>query len=110
MASTAVCSEVVVLLLLIHCFLFFPIFGPCFVVPYLVSFLIVLQSSRWGRANFVFLVSCGCYVLFLFLTVPWVGLQCVIVAFPAHTHLMFKAQFRLPFLGLCDSNESLSSM
>ena len=21
--------------------------------------------------------------------VPWVGLQCVIVAFPAHTHLLF---------------------
>ena len=25
-------------------------------------------------------------VLFLFLIVPWVGLQCVIVAFPGHTH------------------------
>ena len=24
-------------------------------------------------------------VLWLFLTVPWVGLQCVIVAFPDHT-------------------------
>ena len=24
-----------------------------------------------------------------FLTVPWVGLQCVIVAFPGHTHLLF---------------------
>ena len=23
----------------------------------------------------------------LFLTVPWVGLQCVIVVFPGHTHL-----------------------
>ena len=28
-------------------------------------------------------------VLWLFLTVPWVGLQCVIVAFPDHTHLLF---------------------
>ena len=27
----------------------------------------------------------------LFLTVPWVGLQCVIVAFPVHTHLLFKS-------------------
>ena len=26
-------------------------------------------------------------VLWLFLTVPWVGLQCVIVVFPDHTHL-----------------------
>ena len=26
-------------------------------------------------------------VLWLFLTVPWVGLQCVIVVFPDHNHL-----------------------
>ena len=28
-------------------------------------------------------------VLCLFLTVKWVGLQCVIVVFPDHTHLLF---------------------
>ena len=28
-------------------------------------------------------------VLWLFLTVPWVGLQCVIVVIPDHTHLLF---------------------
>ena len=27
----------------------------------------------------------------LFLTVPYVGLLCVIVVFPDHTHLLFKA-------------------
>ena len=27
-------------------------------------------------------------VLWLFLTMPWVGLQCVIVVFPDHTHLL----------------------
>ena len=27
-------------------------------------------------------------VQWLFLTVPWVGLQCVIVVFPDHTHLL----------------------
>ena len=27
-------------------------------------------------------------VLWLFLMVPWVGLQCVIVVFPDHTHLL----------------------
>ena len=27
--------------------------------------------------------------LWLFLTVPWVGLQYVIVVFPDHTHLLF---------------------
>ena len=29
-------------------------------------------------------------VLWLFLPVPWVGLKCVIVAFPDHTHLIFN--------------------
>ena len=28
-------------------------------------------------------------VLFLFLMAPWVGLQCLIVAFPCHTHLLY---------------------
>ena len=28
-------------------------------------------------------------VVWLFLTVPWVGLQCVIGVFPNHTHLLF---------------------
>ena len=27
-------------------------------------------------------------ILCLFLTMPWVGLQCVIVAFPGHTHFL----------------------
>ena len=31
-------------------------------------------------------------VLLLFLTVPLVGLQCVIVVFPDHTHVLFKYQ------------------
>ena len=31
-----------------YCLCFIIVFGPCSVVPYLVSFL-VLQSSRWGR-------------------------------------------------------------
>ena len=29
-------------------------------------------------------------VLSLFLTVPYVGLQCVIVVFPIHTYLLLK--------------------
>ena len=28
-------------------------------------------------------------VLWLFLAVPWVGLQCGIVVFPDHTHLLY---------------------
>ena len=41
------------------------------------------------------LLSCKClvavYVLWFFLTVPCVGLQCVIVVFPDHTHLHFDS-------------------
>ena len=32
-------------------------------------------------------------VRWLFLAVPWVGLQCVIVVFPDHTHLLFFSIF-----------------
>ena len=30
-------------------------------------------------------------VMWLFLTVWWIGLQCVSVAFPGHTHFLSKA-------------------
>ena len=40
-------------------------------------------------------------VLWLFLAVPWVGLQCVIVAFPDHTHFLIRQLLQeLPDLGL----------
>ena len=43
-------------------------------------------------------LSSGCLVtvsvLWLFLTVPWVGMQCVIVVFPDHTHLLFLQSSR----------------
>ena len=29
------------------------------------------------------------YAVWLFLTMPWIDLQCVIVVFPDHTHLLF---------------------
>ena len=56
-ASAAVCSKAVVLLLLIHCCShclcgFFFSFGPFGVVQYLVSFL-VLQSSHWERKSWL---------------------------------------------------------
>ena len=54
----------------------------------LSSFTIVLKRKRGLVALLLF--SYGCPdtvdVLWLFLTVPWVGLQCVIVVFPDHTH------------------------
>ena len=38
-------------------------------------------------------------VLWLFLTLPWVGLQCVIVVFLDHTHLLLECSifFYVPF-------------
>ena len=56
--------------------------GPCIALQYVVLFQ-VLQSFPWGRHSW--LLNC-CYVfvivLCIFLTVQWVGLQFVIVAFP----------------------------
>ena len=55
--------KAVVLLLLIHCLLFLPLFrgrfmfGLCFVMHYLVSYL-VLQSSRWGREGWLLYFNC----------------------------------------------------
>ena len=113
MAFSAVSSKAVVLLLFIYC-LFYSrclwgiVFGACFVMQYVVSFL-VLQPSRWGRESWLlkfyrlldvmwlfFLSprnmmrrgSRSVIALCLFLKVPWVGLQCVIVAFPGHAHLL----------------------
>ena len=57
----------------------------------LSSFAIVLKRKR--ELDALLLLSYGClvtvYVLWLFITVPWVGLQFAIVVFPDHTHLLF---------------------
>ena len=74
----------------------FFVFGPCFVVQYLVSFL-VLQSSHWGRERWLLKNCFKCHVtvsaLCLFLTVQCVGLQCVIVVFPSHNPFTFFMRF-----------------
>ena len=55
------------------------------------SFAIILKRKR--KLVALLLLSYRCVVtinvLRLFLTVPWAGLQCVIVVFPDHTHLLF---------------------
>ena len=55
------------------------------------SFAIVLKRKRELVAllllSYRFIVTIS--VLWIFLTVPCVGLQCVIVVFPDHTHLLF---------------------
>ena len=54
------------------------------------GFAIILKRKR--KLIALLLLSCGCVValsvLWLFITVAWVGLWCVIVVFPDHTHLL----------------------
>ena len=65
----------------------------------LSSFAIILRRKRELVA--LLLLSFGCLVivniLLLFLTVPWVGLQFVIVVFPEHTHLIFERHRNVHF-------------
>ena len=57
----------------------------------LSTFAIHIEQEERERVA-LFLLSFGCLVsvnvLWLFLTVPWNGLQFVIVVFPVHTHLL----------------------
>ena len=61
------------------------------------SFAIILKRKR--KLDALLLLSYKCIVtinvMLLFLTVPWVGLQCVILVIPDHTHLLFS--FMQPF-------------
>ena len=65
-----------------------------FGMHYIVSFLVFNHLEEEERELVaLLLLSYEClvtvYVLWFFLTVPWVGLQCVIVVFPDHTTLLF---------------------
>ena len=66
---------------------------------YSALYVLVLQSfygeERAGcLVLVVFMMSCvAISVLWLLLVMPWVGLQCVIVVFPDHTHLRFCFSF-----------------
>ena len=61
----------------------------------LSSFAIILKKKReLVVLSYICIVTIN--VLWLFLMVPWVGLQYVIVVFPDHTHLLFsRAGIRL---------------
>ena len=84
-----------VLLLLINC-----LYTPYCLCEWCYVFVFVLVcitlcpfscSNHLEEEDYVFIVSpmsCHLYVLWLFLAVPWVGLQCVIVVFPDHTRLL----------------------
>ena len=63
------------------------------------SFTTILKKKR--KLVDLLLLSYRCIgsinVLWLFLTVPWVVLQCVIVVFPDNTHLLFKGHLSAQF-------------
>ena len=63
----------------------------------LSSFPIILTGKR--ELVVLLWLSSQCYVtvsvLWMFLMMPWFGLQCVIVIFPDHTHLLFYIIFGL---------------
>ena len=69
------------------------VFALCYA---LLSGLSLLQSAGRGRLagcfTFVFLLALFLVLgaLCLFITVSWVGLQCVIAVFPVHTYLFFR--------------------
>ena len=77
----------------------------CLMMPWIcLQFVIVvfpgythyfaINLTRKRELFALLLLSFGClvtvYVLWPFLTEPWVGLQCVIVVCSDHTHLLFQ--------------------
>ena len=88
-ASAAVSSKVVVLFIATpNC-----LWGFCVWSLFCYSILCVLPSFAEEKAGYltVFLMSCAVSVLCLFFTLLWIGMQCVIVVFPDHTHFFFKS-------------------
>ena len=93
--------KVVVLLLLIYFLMYFPLFVGvldlslfCYILL-CVHFSFAIIFTRKIKPVALLLLSCRCVVsinvLWLFLTVPWVGLQYVVAVFPDHAHLLFKS-------------------
>ena len=73
------------------------VIGLCFAMLYLVAFHfcdnLVKEEIAGCFTLIVFLLLSDFGALCLFLTVSWVGLQCVIVAFPCHTFLHFEVHY-----------------
>ena len=61
------------------------------------SFAIILMGKRELVALLGLSSWCLVIVVWLFLAVPWICLQFVIVVFPDHTHLLFFIYFMLIF-------------
>ena len=100
MALAAVLSKAVVLMLLNYCFMYLLLFVVCLwwslfryaLLCVLSSFAIILTRKIEREMAALSLLSFLCVVIvnvmWLFLTVPWVDLQGVIVVFSDHTHLL----------------------
>ena len=89
-----------VLLLLIYCLKYFQLYCWSSVFEFVCYALLCVHSSfaiilkRKRKLVALLLLSCRCIVtinvLWPFIAVPWVGLRCLIIIFPDHTHLLFK--------------------
>ena len=83
----------------IYCLMYFPLFVGVLCLSLFCYALLCIHSSfaiiLKRKLVALLLLSYRCIVtinvLWLFLAVPWVGLQCVIVVFPDHTHLLLEA-------------------
>ena len=99
LAKATVRSKAVVPLLLIYCLIYFTLFVGVLCLSLFCYALLCVHSSftiilkRKRKLVALLLLSYICIVtikvLWLFLTVPRLGLQCVIVVFSDHTHLLF---------------------
>ena len=58
---------------------------------------------------FVFVVVVAVIVLCLILSVPWVDLQYMIVAFPGHTHLLSRSEIMKHFFMLNSNKHGIST-
>ena len=89
-AQAAVRSKAVVLLLLTCCLMLLPLWDS---VMLYVLLYVSLCPFLMGKRELVALLCLSSWrhmiVVWLFLSVPWVSLQFVIVVFPDHTHLLF---------------------
>ena len=65
------------------------VFVLIYISLYLSSFAIILTRKRELVAHLLSSFLCLVNVLWLLLTVPWAGMQCVIVVFSDHTHIHF---------------------
>ena len=105
MAKAAVHSKAIVLLLSIYCLMYFQLFVGVLCLSLFCYALLCVHSSfaiilKRRRKLVVLLILSYRYivtvnVLWLFLMLPWVGLQCVSVVFPDHTHLLNQQPLNL---------------